>query len=248
MSTRPSVALAQEASPPADEPPAADVTGGVTAERARLAVERLPALAETILQQSGVPGMAVAVVFDDALTYSGGFGVRELGKERAIDADTVFQLASVSKSLAATVVSSVVGDGVVAWQSRMADLAPGFALHDAWPTQNVSLADLFAHRSGLLDHAGDLLEDLGFDREEVLHRLRYLEPAYSFREGYEYTNFGLTAAAVAVAQVVGMSWEELSAERLYDPLGMTHTSSRFADYMAEPNRAIPHVKDGDSWG
>jgi len=134
MSTRPSVALAQEASPPADEPPAADVTGGVTAERARLAVERLPALAETILQQSGVPGMAVAVVFDDALTYSGGFGVRELGKERAIDADTVFQLASVSKSLAATVVSSVVGDGVVAWHSRMADLAPGFALHDAWPT------------------------------------------------------------------------------------------------------------------
>jgi len=109
------------------------------------------------------------------------------------------------------------------------------------------LADLFAHRSGLLDHAGDLLEDLGFDREEVLHRLRYLEPAYSFREGYEYTNFGLTAAAVAVAQVVGMSWEELSAERLYDPLGMTHTSSRFADYVAEPNRAIPHVKDGDSW-
>jgi CubicO group peptidase (beta-lactamase class C family) len=173
--------------------------------------------------------------------------VRELGKEGAVDAETVFQLASVSKSLAATVVSSVVGDGAVTWQSRMADIAPGFALHDAWPTQNVSLADLFSHRSGLLDHAGDLLEDLGFDREEVLHRLRYLEPAYSFREGYEYTNFGLTAAAVAVAQVVGTSWEDLSAERLYTPLGMTHTSSRFADYMAEPNRAVPHVKDGDAW-
>ena len=129
----------------------------------------------------------------------------------------------------------------------MADIAPGFALHDAWPTQNVSLADLFAHRSGLLDHAGDLLEDLGFDREEVLHRLRYLEPAYSFREGYEYTNFGLTAAAVAVAQVLGTSWEDLSEERLYRPLGMAHTSSRFADYMAEANRAVPHVKDGDTW-
>src|SRR5215213_4214144 len=115
----PSGVLAQDASPPADEPPSAEVTGGVTPQRAALAVERLPALAETILQQSGVPGMAVAVVFEDALTFSGGFGVRELGKERAIDADTVFQLASVSKSLAATVVSSVVGDGVVAWQSRM---------------------------------------------------------------------------------------------------------------------------------
>jgi CubicO group peptidase (beta-lactamase class C family) len=191
--------------------------------------------------------MSVAVVFDDAITFADGFGVRELGKEGAIDADTVFQLASVSKSLAATVVSSVVGDDIVAWESRMADIAPGFALHDAWPTQNVSLADLFSHRSGLLDHAGDLLEDLGFDREEVLHRLRYLEPEYSFRQGYEYTNFGLTAAAVAVAQVVGTTWEDLSAQRLYDPLGMMHTSSRFADYMAEPNRAIPHIKEGDTW-
>src|SRR5829696_2914425 len=244
---RPSVVLAQEASPPADEPPADEPPGSVTAERAALAVERIPALAETILQQSGVPGMSVAVVFDDALIFSGGFGVREIGKDAPIDADTVFQLASVSKSLAATVVSSVVGDGTIVWHSRMADVDPGFALHDAWPTQNVSVADLFAHRSGLLDHAGDLLEDLGFDRSEVLHRLRYLEPEYSFREGYEYTNFGLTAAAVAVAEAVGESWEDLSQERLYDPLGMTHTSSRFADYMAEPNRAIPHIKEGDTW-
>ena len=246
-SGRPSPLLAQEPSPPADEPAPVDAPGIVTPQRVARAVERLPDLAETILQQSGVPGMAVAIVHDDALTFAGGFGVREMGKDAAVDAETVFQLASVSKSLAATVVASVVGDGTVAWESRMADIAPGFALHDAWPTQNVSVADLFAHRSGLHDHAGDLLEDLGFDREEVLHRLRYLEPAYSFREGYEYTNFGLTAAAVAVADVAGQTWEDLSAERLYQPLGMTHTSSRFADYMAEPNRAVPHVKDGDTW-
>jgi len=182
---RSSGVVAQEASPPVDEPSTIDAPGVVTSQRAALAVERLPELAETILQQSGVPGMAVAVVYDDAVTFSGGFGVREIGKDAAVDADTVFQLASVSKPLAATVVSSVVGDGAVAWESRLADIAPGFALHDAWTTQNVSVADLFAHRSGLHDHAGDLLEDLGFDRDEILHRLRFLEPEYSFRAGYE---------------------------------------------------------------
>jgi CubicO group peptidase (beta-lactamase class C family) len=243
----PGAILAQEASPPADEPAPVDAPGIINAERAALAVERIPELAETILRQSGVPGMSVAVVHDDAVTFADGFGVRELGQEAAIDAETVFQLASVSKSIAATVVSSVVGDGAISWESRMADIAPGFALHDAWPTQNVSLADLFSHRSGLPDHAGDVLEDLGFDRETILHRLRYLEPAYSFREGYAYTNFGLTAAAVAAAQTAGKSWEDLSEERLYQPLGMTKTSSRFADYMAQSNRAIPHVKDGDTW-
>ncbi len=44
-----------------------------------------------------------------------------------------------------------------------------------------------------------------------------------------------------------MSWEDLCRERLYAPLGMAHTSSLFADYMAAPNRAIPHVKEGDAW-
>lgn len=244
---RPGAVLAQEASPPADEPSPVDAPGVVTSQRAALAIEQIPELAETILQQSGVPGMSVAVVYDDEVAFAGGFGVREIGNDAAVDADSVFQLASVSKPLAATVVSSVVGDGAVAWESRLADIAPGFALHDAWTTQNVSVADLFAHRSGLHDHAGDLLEDLGFDRDEILHRLRYLEPEYSFRAGYEYTNFGLTAAAAAVAQVAGMTWEDLCAERLYTPLGMTDTSSRFADYMAAPHRAVPHIKEGDAW-
>jgi CubicO group peptidase (beta-lactamase class C family) len=246
-SLRPGALLAQEASPPADEPAAADAPGTVTAARVALAVESLPAMVEAIQEQSGEPGMGVAIVFDDEVVFSGGFGVREVGTDAAVDAETVFLLASVSKPVAATVVSSVVGDGDITWDSRMADLAPGFALHDDWPTRNVTLADLFAHRSGLSDHAGDVLEDLGFDRDEVIYRLRFLEPAYSFRNGYLYTNFGLTVAADAVAKSVGTTWEDLSEQRLYAPLGMSHTSSRFADYMAEANRALPHVLEGDAW-
>jgi CubicO group peptidase (beta-lactamase class C family) len=239
--------LAQDASPPAASPVPDGAPGDVTAQRATLAVERLPALAQEILDRSGVPGMAVAVVHDDAVVFAGGFGVREIGTDQRVDAETVFQLASVSKCVASTVVSSLVGDGTVSWDSRMADVDPGFALHDAWPTQNVTLADLFAHRSGIADHVGDLLEDLGFGRAEVLRRLRYAEPGYSFRAGYAYTNQGLTAAAVAAAAAAGMAWEDLCREKLYAPLGMTKTSSRFADYMAQADRAIPHVRRDGAW-
>jgi CubicO group peptidase (beta-lactamase class C family) len=243
----PDPAAAQDATPGAAPPAAAEAPGTVTPARAALAVARVPSLAQEIMAKTGVPGMAVAVVFGDAVTFADGFGVRQLGKSEKIEADTVFQLASLSKPVASTVAAAVVGDGKLAWTSRLADVAPGFALREAWPTQEVTFADLFAHRSGLRDHAGDLLEDLGFGRDEVLRRLRYLEPAYSFRGSYLYTNFGLTAAAVAAAHVAGKSWEDLSAELLYRPLGMTHTSSRFADYMAESNRAIPHVKQGGTW-
>src|SRR5215218_8605136 len=98
----PAPLMAQEASPPADQSPAAGAPGTVTAARAALAVERLPALSEALLRESGVPGMAVAVIHDDSVLFSGGFGLREIGSAETIDADTVFQLASVSKSLAAT--------------------------------------------------------------------------------------------------------------------------------------------------
>src|SRR5918994_2559094 len=71
-SGRPTSLLAQEASPPADEPAPVDAPGIVTPQRAARAVERLPDLAETILRQSGVPGMAVAVVPRRALPFIGG--------------------------------------------------------------------------------------------------------------------------------------------------------------------------------
>lgn len=219
-----------------------DPLGMATPARVALAIEQLPGLAASILAASGAPGMGVAVVHNDELVFSGGFGVREVGTDTPVDAETVFLLASVSKPVSATVVAAVVGDGDITWQTRMADLAPGFALHDAWPTENVTLADLFAHRSGLKDHGGDVLEDLGFGRDEIIHRLRFLEPQYSFRAGYAYTNFGLTAAADVVARSLGTTWEDLSEERLYQPLGMTHTSSRLADFLAEPNHAVPHMQ------
>ena len=98
-------------------------------------------------------------------------------------------------------------------------------------THEVTIRDMYAHRSGLPDHAGDLLEDLGFTRAEILRRLRYQHPDSSFRSHYAYTNFGLTAAAVAAAKAYGMEWETASEGKLYKPLGMTSTGSRHSDFV-----------------
>lgn len=105
----------------------------------------------------------------------------------------------------------------------------------------VTVGDMFAHRSGLHDHAGDLLEDLGYDRRQVLELLR-LEPLDPFRISYNYTNFGVTAGAEAVAASAGVDWETLSSQAIYGPLGMTSTSSRFADFESAPDRAPGHMK------
>jgi CubicO group peptidase (beta-lactamase class C family) len=106
---------------------------------------------------------------------------------------------------------------------------------------------MYAQRSGLPEHAGDLLEDLGFTRAEILHRLRYQHPVSSFRSHYAYTNFGLTEGGVAAAKAYGLEWEEASKQKLYDPLGMSSTSSRYADFMARSNKAFGHVLVNGKW-
>lgn len=223
------------------------LAGTATKERVATALPRLKEFARQIVDRKQVPGLAIAVVHRDETVLLDGFGVRETGKPAAVDPDTVFQLASVSKPLAATVVAGLVGDGKVSWDSRIRDIDPGFALQDELAAANVTIRDLFAHRSGLPGHVGDDIEELGFTQGEILHRLRLAKPAYGFRNGYSYSNFGLTEAAVAAARFAGRSWEEACEERLYKPLGMGSTSSRYRDFMNQPNRAALHVRADGEW-
>ncbi|SFQ46851.1 serine hydrolase [Nitratireductor indicus] len=210
------------------------------------AVGEVDAIVAGIMERTGIPGLAVAVVSKDKVLFLKGYGVRKAGAPEKVDADTVFQLASLSKSIGATVVAHEVGEGVVHWDTPMTELLPWFKLASPQVTALLTVGDLYAHRSGLPDHAGDDLEDLGFSRQQILERLSQ-EPLSAFRTHYAYTNFGLTAAAQAVAEAAGTDWDSLSAEVLYKPLGMESTSSRFSDFMARENRAYPHVRIGDAW-
>ncbi|WP_208111539.1 serine hydrolase [Enterovirga rhinocerotis] len=207
------------------------------------AVARLDELAAGIMRKAGIPGLSVAVVRGGRTVYAKGFGVRQAGEPGAVDAETVFQLASLSKPVGASVVAATIGDGrgAVRWDTPVGDLLPGFALSDAWVSRNVTVGDLYAHRSGLPDHGGDVLEYLGYDRAHILGKLRHL-PLSPFRASYAYTNFGVTAAAEAVARASGTEWSALSQTTIYGPLGMSRTSSRFEDFMRRGNRAVPHVK------
>lgn len=219
----------------------------ITPEKVRAALPRLEKLAEQTLKKTGVPGMAIAVVYRDEVMYLKGFGVRQVGKNEPVNADTVFQLASVSKPIASTILALLVGLGIIDWDDPIVNHDPGFQMFDPWVTRKVTFRDLLCHRSGLPDHGGDLLEDLGYDRAEVLHRLRFLKPASSFRSTFAYTNFGYTEAAVAGARAAKMSWEDLAAEKLFRPLGMNSTSARFKDYADAKNRAILHVRANGEW-
>ena len=217
----------------------------------RVQVEaRLPALAalaQQTIDAGDVPGLAIAVVFDDEVMFLRGFGRREAGKPDIVGPDTVFQIASLSKPVTSTVVAILVSEGVADWDSRIADLDPAFQLYDSYPTTQVTVRDLLNHRSGLPGIGGDDLEDIGYGGDEILHRLRLVRASSSFRAGYSYSNFGFTQGAIAAAKPINKPWDIVAQEKLFGPLGMTSTSTRHKDFLTRADRASLHVRVDGVW-
>jgi CubicO group peptidase (beta-lactamase class C family) len=193
------------------------------------------------MEKTGVPGLAVAIVYHDKVVYLKGYGVRKMGERARIDPDTVFQVASLSKPIASTIVASLVGTHEVNWDDRIIDLDPHFRLSDPSVTQRLTIRDLLSHRSGLPTSAGDALEDLGFSQPVILRQMRLLPLPGTFRKTYQYSNFGFTEGATAAAKGVRERWVDLAHERLFKPLGMTSTSYRYSDYEGTANKATIHV-------
>jgi CubicO group peptidase (beta-lactamase class C family) len=141
---------------------------------------------ETLRGQIGVPGMAVTIVEDDAVTFAKGFGVRALGKPEKVDADTLFQTGSTGKAFTVAALGILVDQGKLSWDDKVTDRLPGFQLYDPWVTREMTIRDLLVHRSGLGLGEGDLLfvPRTNLTRAESVTRLRYLKPATSFRSGF----------------------------------------------------------------
>lgn len=220
--------------------------GAASADEVEAAIPKLEAYIEALMAADAVPGLAIAIVYGDEV-YLNGYGVRETGKPGLVDPDTVFQIASLSKPVSSTVVAALVSEGALTWQTRVAEIDPGFQLFEAYPTAYVTVADLLSHHSGLPGIAGNELEGLGYDRDTILHRLRLVRPLYSFRGGYSYSNFGFTAGAVAAARAAGLGWQEAARQKLFGPLGMTKSSMRYEDFLANENRAEQHVRYEGHW-
>ena len=198
----------------------------------------------TLRAQAGIPGMAVTIVENDAVTFAKGFGIRALGKPETVDADTLFQTGSTGKAFTVAALGILVDAGKLSWDDKVTDRLPGFQMYDPWVTREMTLRDLLVHRSGLGLGEGDLLfvPRTNLSRAESVRRLRYLKPATSFRSGFAYDNVLYMVAGQLIEAVTGETWEKFTAEHVLRPAGMLHSTTSEEARLATANRAQPHAR------
>jgi CubicO group peptidase (beta-lactamase class C family) len=199
---------------------------------------------EKLRRETGVPGMAVAIVEGGKVTLASGFGTRALGSSQPVDADTIFPTGSTGKAFTVAALATLVDAGRIGWDDRVIDRLPGFQMYDPWVTREITIRDLLVHRSGLGLGEGDLLfvPRTNLSRAESVRRLRYLKPASSFRSGFAYDNVLYMVAGQLIEAVTGKTWEQYTAEQVLRPSGMLHSTTDNDARFANPDRAQPHAR------
>ncbi len=216
--TAPAVVAIATAGPVATPPP---VIAGHAA---------LDAMLRPYLAQFGLPALAGAVVRDGRVVAAGALGIRRVGTRIPVTIDDRFHIGSDTKAMTALLAAMLVEAGKLRWDTSVGSAFPELAATMAPGVGGVTLAQLLSHTSGIPSDnpAQDKLFEQSFAQPGNLDELRYwivtglVKQQLRSKPGahFAYSNLGYTLAGAIIERIGGKTWEELVAERVFDPLGL----------------------------
>lgn len=201
--------------------------------------EAIDAVMNEALKVWQVPGAALGIVKDDRVIFLKGFGVKEHGKAGRVTADTVFPIASCTKSFTSLAVALLAEEGKMDWDDPVRKYLDYFRLADPLADANVTLRDLMAHRTGVGAH--ELLwYRAPWTLDERIRKLGKLPLSHSFRSSFEYQAILAGAVGLAVGKASSSRWEDFMRTRVLGPLGMKATTLTTPEALKSNDVASPH--------
>jgi beta-lactamase class C len=194
-----------------------------------------------------VPGAALTMVADGQVQVLEGFGNRAVGSNLPVNADTVFRLASVSKTFASGAAAIAVRDKLLSWDTTVQSKVPYVEFSNPNYGRQLTLKDILAQRSGLPKHTYTHLIEEHIPYPETLERLKYVNFTCPPRKCYTYQNVVYSLSGDMIKAVSGKSYETYTTEKLFRPLNMQTASFGLDAFDASPNKAMPHVWRSKGW-
>lgn len=193
----------------------------------------------------GVAGLSIAIVKDDRVVMARGYGVRDVRGRQPVDENTIFAIGSMTKSITTVAAGRLVDAGRLGWDDLLVRRVPGFAVGDAYVTGAATLRDAFSHRTGYEWTMDPLWASAPTkSRSELISEMIRFRPDFAFRTRYGYSNMMFLVAGEAVGSAGGTRWDEVVKTQVFDPLGMTSSTTRSTDLARLTNVATPHTNLG----
>lgn len=209
----------------------------------------LPILEKQILsaiKTNGFPGVAVAIASRDQVYYLKTFGVKRLGKEDKILPTTLFQIASISKPLSATLLAILQKRGVLSFEDPIKRFLPEFQTHST--TKPLKICHILSHSSGVPKEEFNDLIEASIPREVIMTRAQEMPAIAEPGENFSYHNalYGGIVEDV-ILQATGKPFDQVLIENLLNPLGMKNACVGLQVLLKSKNRAYPHVQNQEGW-
>ncbi len=191
-------------------------------------------------------GFAVAVVEKNKVIYARGFGYKDIDAKLPVTANTQFAIGSCSKAFTASLIGLLAKDGKVGIDKPVRSYLPDLNFYNNDMNNGVTLRDMMCHRTGVSRYDYSWYYFPTRSKEELMHRMQYMEPSEPLRRKWQYNNFMFMLQGLVAEKLTGKSWEDNIKEKLFEPLGMTNSNASLKEWMEAKDLAVGYKLKHDS--
>jgi CubicO group peptidase (beta-lactamase class C family) len=200
-------------------------------------------------EKSGVPSLAVGVVYDGGLIWSRGFGVRDLATRDPVTSDTVFRIGSITKVLTGLALLQLRDDGRLRLDDPVSSYLPEIqgVIYPTAEHPPILIRHLVTHGSGVPRLGGvDYTEAEPVTVDSVLAALHGLPLEFTPGSENRYSNLAMGLAGLVVARAAGRPYRQQVRQRILEPLGMNETF--WDESEISPGRlGTGYEREGTGW-
>lgn len=175
---------------------------------------------ETLLESYKAVGLSVAIVENDKVIYSKGFGYRNLKEKLLTTENTVFPIGSATKAFTSSLLGILESKDKISLKEKPSFYISKLQFYNDKMNDLIKIEDLLSHKSGLGSLDGSLILFPENDKLKTIERLKYLKPNGEINDSWIYSNMGYTIAGTIIEQVTNESWRKNLKANIFSPLNM----------------------------
>ena len=179
---------------------------------------------EDKIAEKHIPGAALAIVSREGIMQLQTWGVNKVIDADPVNADSIFRIASMSKTFAGTLTGLLIHQNLQSWDSRINDLFPRMELGEGDSSRTITLKHIISHSTGLMPHSYSNMLDDGVPYDKIKEKFNQIPTVCRPGQCYGYQNVVFSIVADVVEESTGDSYEKYLHQQIFTPLGMITAS------------------------
>ncbi len=194
-----------------------------------------------------IPGAALAIVSKEEIIYLQTWGLRDNKKSELVGPESVFRIASMSKTFAGTSAAIIVDRDLISWNAKLIDIFPSLNLGNSASSRSITFRHIVSQSTGLMPHSYSNMLDDGVVYEKIKQKFHEIPTVCAPGKCYGYQNVVFSLIGDIVEESTGGTYEKFLEEEIFKPLGMTTASVGLDAFDSDSNVTAPHRLVRGSW-